>query len=244
MTSVETATSERTRRYYDDFSATYDRGRDHGYHAMIDDLEISIVEPYARDRRVLEAGCGTGLILSRLDQVAADAVGVDVSSGMLRRAHERGLRVVQASITALPFKDESFDAVCSFKVLAHVPRIELALRELARVTRPGGHLILEVYNRWSLRYVARRLAGPRRIGNAHNEADVPTRWDSPREALARLPDSVELVDVRGVRVITPFAAVHRARMIAPWIARAERAASTSALRWLGGFLVLVLRRRA
>jgi SAM-dependent methyltransferase len=234
---------ERTRRYYDDFSGTYERGRDRGYHALVDELELAVVEPLARGRRVLEAGCGTGLILSRLDAVAEGAVGVDLSSGMLRRAHERGLSVVQGSITALPFADASFDTVCSFKVLAHVPDIERAFAELARVTRPGGHLVLELYNRWSLRYLARQLAGARRIGAAHTEADVPTRWDSPREALARLPETVELVDVRGVRVVTPAAAVHRVEALAPWLARAERAAARSPLRWLGGFLVLVLRRR-
>ncbi|HJL15412.1 MAG TPA: class I SAM-dependent methyltransferase [Sandaracinaceae bacterium LLY-WYZ-13_1] len=236
-------TVERTRRYYDDFSRTYERGRDRGYHALIDELEASIVEPYARGRRVLEAGCGTGLILARLDAVAERAVGVDLSAGMLGAAHARGLHVVQGSVTALPFADASFDTVCSFKVLAHVPDIEGALAELARVTRPGGHLILELYNRWSLRYLARRLAGARRVGAAHTEDDVSTRWDTPRAALARLPSSLELVDVRGVRVVTPFAALHRVVTVAPLLARAERVASRSPLRWLGGFLVLVLRRR-
>lgn len=231
-----------TRDYYDDFSRTYERGRDRGYHALIDELETSIVEPYARDRRVLEAGCGTGLILSRLARVAEGAVGVDLSAGMLEHARARGLDVVQGSVTALPFRDASFDTVCSFKVLAHVPDIDGALSELARVTRPGGHVIVELYNRWSLRYLARRISGARRIGAAHTEADVPTRWDSPRRAIARLPPSLSLLDVFGVRVVTPLAAAHRVEPLAPWLARAERAALRSPLRWLGGFLVLVARR--
>ncbi len=230
------------KRYYDDFSTHYDRGRDRGYHALVDELEMSVLEPYARDRRVLEAGCGTGLLLSRIDRVASRAVGVDLSAGMLSRARDRGLTVVQGSITALPFADASFDTVCSFKVLAHVPDIDRALRELARVTRPGGHLVLEFYNRWSLRYVARAIAGARRIGAAHKESDIPTRWDTPREMVRRLPPELTAVDVRGVRVLTPAAAIHRIGAVSTIVGAAERLALDSPLRWFGGFLVVVLQR--
>lgn len=233
---------DEAKRYYDDFSRDYDRGRDRGYHALVDDLEVSIVEPYARGRRVLEAGCGTGLLLSRIDRVASRAIGVDLSSGMLARARDRGLTVVQGSITALPFADASFDTVCSFKVLAHVPDIEGALRELARVTRPGGHLVLEFYNRWSLRYLARLAAGARRIGVSHKESDIPTRWDTPREIVRRLPPGLEVVGVRGVRVVTPAAAAHRVGAVSAMLGAAERLAVGSPIRWLGGFLVLVARR--
>lgn len=230
------------KRYYDDFSSHYDRGRDRGYHALVDDLEMSVVEPYARDRRVLEAGCGTGLMLARIEAVASRAVGVDLSSGMLARARDRGLTVVQGSITALPFADASFDTVCSFKVLAHVPDIDLALRELARVTRPGGHLVLEFYNRWSLRYLARAIAGARRIGASHDESDIPTRWDTPREIVGRLPRELSAIEIRGVRVVTPAAAVHRVGPISAIVGAAERLALDSPLRWFGGFLVVVLQR--
>lgn len=230
------------KRYYDDFSSHYDRGRDRGYHALVDDLEMSVVEPYARGKRVLEAGCGTGLMLSRIDRVATQAVGVDLSSGMLGRARDRGLTVVQGSITALPFGDATFDTVCSFKVLAHVPDIERALSELARVTRPGGHLVLEFYNRWSLRYLARAIAGARRIGKAHKESDIPTRWDTPREIVRRLPRELSAIEIRGVRVVTPAAAVHRVAPISAVVGAAERLALDSPLRWFGGFLVVVLQR--
>jgi ubiquinone/menaquinone biosynthesis C-methylase UbiE len=142
------------RRYYDDFSPTYDQGRTSDYHRMIDDLEIRVAEPYARGARVLELGCGTGLILSRLAEVAEEAVGIDLSEGMAARAKARGLDVRIGDIRALPFEDGAFDLTCSFKVLPHVPEVEAAIREAVRVTRPGGHLVLELYNPWSLRYVA------------------------------------------------------------------------------------------
>ncbi len=233
---------ESTRRYYDDFSRDYERARHEGYHALIDDLSVDIVAPYARGRRVLEVGCGTGLLLSRVAAIADEAVGVDLSPGMLELARQRGLEVVEGSATALPFEDASFDTVYSFKVLAHVEPIEAALREAARVVRPGGHVVIDVYNRWSLRYLARRIAGARAIGRAHREDDIVTRWDSPPEAIARLPESLTVESVAGVRVVTPAAGLHRVPVVRSCFAIAERASVHSPLRWLGGFLVLVLRR--
>src|SRR5262245_1745920 len=124
------------RDYYDLFSETYEQGRDHGYHALIDDLEVDIARPYAVGARILEAGCGTGRILSRLAPLAAHAVGADLSAGMLTGTRVRDLRVVQSDLAHLPFADAAFDLVYSFKVLAHVPHLGEALSEMARVTRP------------------------------------------------------------------------------------------------------------
>lgn len=240
----------RARRYYDDFSRTYDHGRDAGYHALVDRLEASMVIEQVEERarrgdavRVLEVGCGTGLLLDRVAPIASRAVGVDLSAGMIAKARDRGHEVVRGSATALPFADASFDIVYSFKVLAHVPAIDRALAEIARVTRPGGAMLLEFYNPWSLRYAARLIAGSRRIGAHHTEADVTTRWDSPRAIRRMLPRDAELVDLRGVRVVTPAAIVHRVPLVATLFARAEERASRSPLRALGGFLVAVLRRR-
>lgn len=180
-------TEEEARRYYDDFSGSYERERGRGYHRMVDDLEAEIVSRHAGGARVLELGCGTGLILERVAEVAKEAVGIDLSEGMAQHARERGLDVRIGNVCALPFGDDEFDLTYSFKVLAHVPDIDLAIREAARVTRPGGHLLLEFYNPWSLRYLAKRAAGPQRIAERRTEADISTRWDSPRAIRALVP---------------------------------------------------------
>ena len=234
--------SKESQSYYDDFSAGYERERHLGYHALIDELEMSVMRPLARDRDVLELGCGTGLILERLDEVARSARGVDLSPGMIRVARERGLDVSLASVTALPFADASFDVVCSFKVLAHVPDLGGALREAARVTRPGGHVVVELYNPFSLRWLAKKIAGPQPIADGKTEADVYTRWDPPWVIPRVLPPELELVDVHGVRVLTPAAFVHRIPWVGAQIAKGERMALHSPLRWFGGFLVAVAKR--
>ena len=242
MRSVADTSEPDARRYYDHFSDSYERERGHGYHQMIDELEFLVTEPYARGARVLELGCGTGLILRRVAGVAKEAVGIDLSEGMAQLARERGLDARIGSVCDLPFEDEQFDLTYSFKVLAHVPDIEAAVREAARVTRPGGHLLLEFYNPWSLRYLAKKTAGPQRIGNDRSEADISTRWDSPRSIRNLLPPNLELLDYYGVRVFTPFAAVHRIPGLAQGLKRAEQLASRSPLRYFGGFLIAILRK--
>jgi ubiquinone/menaquinone biosynthesis C-methylase UbiE len=234
---------EDARSYYDDFSKSYDRSRRTGYHRMIDDLELEALAPYAKGARVLELGCGTGLILERIAPIAGEAIGIDFSEGMARRAKERGLEVRIGHIHALPFDEDRFDLTYAFKVLAHVPQVESAIREAVRVTRPGGLLLLELYNPWSLRYLVKTLAGPRPIGDHRSEADVYTRWDSPRAIPKLLPPNVELVEVYGIRVLTPFAALHRIPWLSAGLVRAERLASRSPLRYFGGFVVVVLRKR-
>lgn len=231
------------RAYYDDFSDGYERERGIGYHRMLDDLEMQVVSPLARGKRVLEVGCGTGLILGRLARHAEHACGMDISPGMLRAAKARGLDVVLGSATCLPYADASFDLVCSFKVLAHVPDIALALKEIARVTQPGGTMALEFYNPWSLRYVAKRLAGPQPISEGRTEADVFTRWDSPLAIRKLLPDDVELVEFRGVRVLTPAAFVHKVPLVSRALAIAEQRVVASPLRYFGGFLIAIARKR-
>ncbi len=230
--------------YYDAFSAAYEDPRGGGYHALIDELEVESVAELVRGRDVLEAGCGTGLILERLAHHASTVRGFDLSPGMLARARARGLDVTLGDVTAVPFADESFDVVCSFKVLAHVSEIGRALSELARVTRPGGQLVLEFYNPWSLRYLAKRLAGPQPIAPGKTEADVYTRWDPPTRIAEMLPPGLTLKDFRGVRVVTPAAFVHEVPVLGPVIAGLERRCLRSPLRHLGGFLLALVEKAA
>lgn len=232
----------RNKAYYDEFSDSYELHRHHGYHVMLDNLEVEITTRYLGNS-LLEAGCGTGLILRRLEYHTRHAVGIDLSSGMLEAARARGLQVAQCPVDRLPFADETFDTVVSYKVLAHVPRIEAALQELARVTQPGGHLLLEFYNRNSLRGLIKRLKPPTRIGSQYSDEDVFTRFDSLDQIRGYLPPELELVDVRGVRVVTPLAQIHDVPLLGPLLGRLERlSADAPLLRHLGGFLIVILRK--
>lgn len=95
--------------------------------------------------RVLDAGCGTGGLLANLETPAWRA-GVEISSRGVRLARTRGrAALVQGTVCALPFADETFDAVVSIDVLCHAGVEERqAIEEAARVLRPGGWLLVQV----------------------------------------------------------------------------------------------------
>lgn len=233
------------RSYYDDFAASYERGRDRGYHRMIDDLEVALVEEFGTGGRVLEAGCGTGLILERVARFASFAAGVDLSRGMLERARQRGLQVSQGSVTALPHADSSFDVVYSFKVLPHIAEIRAALAEMARVVRPGGIVLAEFYNPLSLRYLIKRWKSPTRISECATDEAVFTRYDTVRRARTYLPDDLEWLGARGVRIVTPVSHALRVPGVGVALRQAEEAlARVPALAHLAGFAVVIARKRA
>ena len=224
--------------YYDKFADSYETRRHGGYHLLVDELESDLVIPFARGKDALEVGCGTGLILSRVAPVAHRAVGIDLSEGMLAHAKKRGLEVQQASATALPFADESFDVTYSFKVLAHVPELETALAEMGRVTKKGGRVFIELYNKHSLRYLIRRLRGGEGIGHGLHDNQVFFRFHTPKEMERALPPTLRLEKVHGVRVFTTIPALVSVPVIGHALKRAEWMARSSALARFGGFLVL------
>jgi SAM-dependent methyltransferase len=94
--------------------------------------------------RILDAGCGSGSVLGHL-RAFGEVTGADVSPLAVAAARARRTgEVVQASIERLPFPDGSFDLVTCLDVLEHTPDDVAVLRELRRVTRPGGHVLLTV----------------------------------------------------------------------------------------------------
>jgi ubiquinone/menaquinone biosynthesis C-methylase UbiE len=231
------------RSYYDDFAGWYERGRGAGYHKMLDDLELTAVERYGTGKDILEAGCGTGLLLSRTLRFAKTSTGVDLSGGMLAKAKERGLSVAQGSITELPYADESFDLVFSVKVLAHIEDIEGALHEMARVTRPGGYVLAEFYNTHSLRYLIKSLKAPTAISGSTNDEAVYTRYDGPEQIRRYLPEELTWESSRGVRIVTPVSFVHNLPGVGSAFRAVESAlADAPVVRDFGGFLIAILRR--
>ena len=90
---------------------------------------------------LLDVGCGTGAHTVAFSRHGWDVTGADLSTDQLRLARERGVDVVQADATALPFDDASFDAVISMWTHTDIDDFGAAIGEIARVLRPGGPFV-------------------------------------------------------------------------------------------------------
>jgi SAM-dependent methyltransferase len=97
--------------------------------------------------RVLDAGTGTGTLALGIAPHVREVVGVDLVPELLSEARllaqgRENISFVQADVVALPFEQGTFDLAASSRTLHHVARPELLIAELARVTRPGGRVLL------------------------------------------------------------------------------------------------------
>jgi SAM-dependent methyltransferase len=99
-----------------------------------------------RPLRVLDAGCGQGVAFRFFDRTV-HVFGSDISLPMLRDAARRGPVTVQEPYS-LPFADDTFDAVYAFCIYHHIPDADhiTHLRELRRVVRPGGEVMVFEHN--------------------------------------------------------------------------------------------------
>ena len=91
--------------------------------------------------KLLDVGCGTGVHTAAFAESGWSVTGVDVSTDQLRLARERGVPVVQADASALPFADGSFDAAVSLFTHTDIDDFGAVISEVARVVRPRGRLV-------------------------------------------------------------------------------------------------------
>jgi ubiquinone/menaquinone biosynthesis C-methylase UbiE len=139
---------------YDRFTNLYDlMFRVNGYGRSFERYLREISLPLPAGARVLDAGCGTGLLtlaLLRVLERPAEIASIDLSLRSLQTARKavrklnagprRRVSFAQSNALALPFADETFNLVLTSGVLEYLPLRE-GLGELSRVLAPGGHLI-------------------------------------------------------------------------------------------------------
>lgn len=120
---------------------------------------FSIV-PQQRYKLALDGGCGTGVNALALAELADKVFGLDISRGSLMTAQglakkldKDNIDLGQASLLQIPFKDKSFDLVYSWGVIHHTVDPGGAFRELVRILKPDGCLVLAVYLKTNLTFI-------------------------------------------------------------------------------------------
>ena len=137
--------------HFDSIATVYDESLPaHVVEHYLDKRVRFVVEHCPRGRG-LDVGCGTGLLAERLQAAGYDMAGIDPSDGMLDVLRSRApqIEAVQASGTALPFSDDSFDLVVCVAVMHHVADpvdVRATLGEMVRVGRPGGRILVWDHN--------------------------------------------------------------------------------------------------
>jgi demethylmenaquinone methyltransferase / 2-methoxy-6-polyprenyl-1,4-benzoquinol methylase len=127
---------DRISRFYDFMNRAMTLGLDRRWRRLAAE---AVVRP---GDEVLDACCGTGDLALAAERAGGRVTGLDFSRGMLAWAQGKSSTVtwVLGDVTALPFPDESFDAVTVGFGIRNVPDLEAGLAELARVLRPGGRI--------------------------------------------------------------------------------------------------------
>jgi ubiquinone/menaquinone biosynthesis C-methylase UbiE len=108
--------------------------------------EVQALLRLSGEERALDSGTGAGTLALALAPLVREVVGVDVVPELLAEARKvapANVTFVEGDATKLPLESFSFDLACSRRTLHHVARPELLVAELARVTRPGGHILVE-----------------------------------------------------------------------------------------------------
>ena len=154
--------------------------------------------------KVLDVGAGTGVSTEELARSGAYAVGADLSIGMLRAGrHSRPfVPLLAGDALRLPFADATFDAVTISFALRNVVDTRAALRELARVTRPGGRLVVCEFSHPTnftfrtiyLSYLMRSLPAVARRVSSNPDAYVYLAesiqmWPNQRDLATRIQES-------------------------------------------------------
>ena len=120
--------------------------RNHAYRQLVEGLNaeevafeaVAQVSPGA----VLEVGCGMGELAERIQRdLRAEVRAIDISERMVELTRERGVLAEVGDVQSLGFGDGEFDCVVANWVLYHVPDVDKAVREIARVLKPGGRLV-------------------------------------------------------------------------------------------------------
>jgi len=219
----------------------------------MDELFDEILAGIPAGGKLLDVGCGTGEQVKRFRDKGFQVTGVEPADDMRVKAQERNpdAVIVKGVATELPFGDGEFDAVICIEVLRYLDHADnmQAYREMLRVTKPGGRIIVSLVNRWALDgfyvfdkffHVLSRITGT----EPPIHCEYVTPWQVRRE-LEKMTDSK--ITFYG-RMTGPLRIIYKVcRPLGAWCARRLEKLDDwiSKQRWsvpFAGHLILVIER--
>ena len=154
---------------------------------------------------------------------------------MVAKTQAKGFKAQKADAQQLPFKNESFDIAYSFKVLSHVPDLGKALSEAARIVKSDGMVIFELYNPFSIKWLSDKCS------NRYEK--VFTKYYNLKEIKSLMPNKLELVDIKGIRIVTAFAKLMSVPVLGNILVFLEKVLSRTFFKYLGSYFVVVSRKK-
>ena len=166
-------------------------------------------------QRILDVGCGTGVVTITARRAGAVATGLDLTPELLVVARDNaaiaGVEDIvwrEGDVEALPFRDSEFDVVLSQFAHIFAPRPEVAIREMLRVLKPGGRI---AFSTWPPELFVGRLfaLGGRYLPPADPKPAPPGQWGDPNIVLQRLGTAVrEVTFDRGTMLFSALSPQH------------------------------------
>ena len=169
----------------------------------------------AQPHKVLEVGCGWGELAEWVGrETGAEVTAIDLSPRMVELAREGGVAARVADVQDLPFADGEFDVAIAAWMLYHVPDLDRAVSELARVLRPGGRLVVATNSRSHLLELRELVgSGPSTLKFSREDGEEHLRRHFDRVTSLDIDGQLEFADrdeveeyVRASISMSPFVA--------------------------------------
>lgn len=178
--------------HYKKAAKDYDACHTGGFYSFVNDFEADCITALGlKDARLVELGCGTGIMLDKIRILGHRVVGVDSCFEMAAIAADKRFSIIIEDVCNIPFLPNTFDVAYCFKTFPHIEDGEKALLEFARVA--SRFVVVEFYNRKSLMFLWRKLF----------PKPVPTKYYSIKEFRQLLPFDLQIVSVDGAMVFCP-----------------------------------------
>jgi 2-polyprenyl-6-hydroxyphenyl methylase / 3-demethylubiquinone-9 3-methyltransferase len=191
-------------RTYDDLAGEW--WRPGGPFAMLHWLAAArggLVPPADRPGAILvDVGCGAGLLAPHVQGKGYRHIGVDLVASALEQAAAHGVTPVRGDATALPLPDACADVVSAGELLEHVYDLPAAVREVCRVLRPGGLLVLDTLNATLVSRLLAVSVGERIPGVPRGIHD-PKLFVPPRRLVGECARHGVKLEIRGIRPTVP-----------------------------------------